>query len=226
MLVPSIVSVICITLFVCYVRLKRRHEFSEKSSWKIVDSSFEEWPKRPSELPSPKNEAGIYIDRIPIIEDTKVSYVDNVCSFETIAGESIRSLPLYTTAHSNEEHFLTTIHISFHLEADKIFMDILSLDKDFLLRSNNQFSLQFTNGTQWDFVFPQSSNDEYAASVPLTLEQLRYISVNALDKWRMRRDKDDYFTVGALNFEIRKYIYKPEIQATIQTMAKRMLQAY
>lgn len=223
MLIPSIVSIVLITLFVWYVRMRKRLVFSDKSSWKLVDSASEEWPKRPSDLPTEKNKNGIYLDRLPIISDTMVESNGDIYSFEKIAGETIKSLPLYTTEHSNEEHFLTTIHISFHIEHTQAFMDILSLDKDFPLKSNNQFSLLFTNGQQWDFVFNKDHQDEYASSIPLTSEQLHFLSENCLDKWRLRRDKDDYFTVGAFNFEIKKYVYKPEIQATIQMMAGKLL---
>ena len=223
MLVPSIVSVVLTTLFVISVRLRRRRGFSDKSSWKIVDSSYEEWPRRPAGSPTEKNKAGIYLDRIPAIEDTAVSKSGSLYRFTKIAGEPVNSWPLYTTAHSDEEHFLTTIHISFHVEETKIFMDILSLDPDFPLKDNNRFTLLFTNGAQWDFVFSQNTRDEHAASIPLSPQQLEYLAENTVDKWRIRRDKDDYFAVGALNFDIRKYIYKPEIQATIQTMAKQLL---
>lgn len=223
MLIPSIASIVLITLFVIFVRARKNHGFSDRSSWKIVDHSFEEWPKRPSDLPKEKNNAGIYLDRLPVIDNTVISQHGGICSFTKIAGENINSLPLYTTEHSNEEHFLTTIHISFHSEMGSFFMDILSLDKDFPLKNNNQFSLLFVNGTQWDFVFSQNNQDEFASSIPLTQHQLEYLAENPLSKWRLRRDKDDYFTVGGLNFEIRKYIYKPEIQATIQTMAKKLL---
>ncbi len=189
-----------------------------------MGNSFEEWPKRPSDLPKEKNETGVYLDRIPSIRDTMVSQNEGIYSFSKIAGEHISSFPLYTTEHSNEEHFLTTIHISFHATQHSFFMDILSLDRDFPLKNNNQFSLLFSNGTQWDFVFSQNNQDEYASSIPLTRQQLEFLAENPLNKWRLRRDSDDYFTVGALNFEIRKYIYKPEIQTTIRTMAEKLLQ--
>jgi|GEM_PF-4141830 len=226
MLIPSIVSVVLITLFVLYARYRKKTGFSDKSSWLIVDSVQNEWPKRPTNFPIAKNEAGVYLDKIPTIQDTVVVSNNGIYSFEKIAGENIKSLPLYTTEHSNEEHFLTTAHIAFHAEEGKYWMDLLSLDRDFPLKSNNQFSLLFTSGEQWDFVFSNSSQDEYASSIPLTRQQLQYIANNSLDKWRLRRDKDDYYTVGALHFEIRKYIYKPEIQATIQTMAQRILDVF
>lgn len=224
MLIPSIVSIVLVTLFVIYARIRKKRGFSDKESWKLVDSDYEEWPRRPSTLPKEKNKEDIYLDRLPIVADTTVTQDEDVVSFTSIAGEPINSLPLYTTAHSNEEHFLTTIHVSFHRKKDIFYMDILSLDKDFPLKNNNQFSLLFSNGQQWDFVFSKDGLDEYAASIPLTKQQLQYIVENKLDKWRIRRDKDDYYTVGAFNFEIKKYVYKPEIQATIQTMAQRMLQ--
>ncbi|PZP43891.1 MAG: hypothetical protein DI598_15210, partial [Pseudopedobacter saltans] len=181
------------------------------------------WPKRPSNLPSEKNQDGVYIDRIPTIKDTIVSEKNHIYSFEKIAGDNIKSLPLYTTEHSNEEHFLTTIHFSFHIEDRQAYLDLLSLDNDFPLKNNNQFSLLFVNGKQWDFVFSKDQQDGYAASIPLTKEQLSFLAKNKIDKWRLRRDKDDYFTVGAFNFEVKKYVYKPEIQATIQTMAEKLL---
>ncbi|MFT4203945.1 MAG: hypothetical protein QM610_08530 [Chitinophagaceae bacterium] len=221
MLIPSIVSIVLISLFVFIVRLRKARRFSDKSSWNIVDSTSEEWPKRPANMPKEKNRRGIYIDRIPVIADTAVSHDGNIYSFSRIAGNPIKSLPLHTTEHSNEEHYLTTVHLSFHRETDQVYMDILSLDKDFPL-SSSHFSLLFANSTQWDFTFPQKRGEEYAQSIPLHPERLQYLVENPLDKWRLRRDKDDCFTVGALNFETRKYIYKPEIQDTIQTMARKM----
>ena len=222
-MLPIILTIVVITLFVIYVRLRKNYNFSDKKSWKLVDSDYEEWPKRPSSFPKEKNKEGIYVDRIAFIQDTVVAENPPFYSFRKIAGDVVNSLPLYTTIHSNEEHYLTTINISFHIEDKNIYMDILSLDKDFPLKDNNQFSLLFTNGAQWDFVFSKSSYDDYAASILLSKDQLVYLSINSIDKWRLRRDKDDYFTVGGLNFEIRKYIYKPELQTTIKMMAQKLL---
>ncbi|PZP43950.1 MAG: hypothetical protein DI598_15080 [Pseudopedobacter saltans] len=223
-LTPSLVSIVLTTIFLLLFRLRRKPLFSEESSWNIVDSDFEEWPRRPSDSPIDKNAHGIYLDRIPIIEDTVVQEKGNLECFTTIAGDKINYMPLHALAHSSEECYLTTILISFHIDEGKVFMDILSLDEEYPT-DNSYFSLLFSNGIQWDFLWIQNSENAYANNISLTREQIKFLSENTLDKWRIRRKVDNSFTVGALNFETRKFIYKPELQAVIQTMAKKILES-
>ncbi|QES89291.1 hypothetical protein [Rhizosphaericola mali] len=228
MLYPSIISIVILTIIVLIISKRKIHLHQDKL-WNLVNSSYEEFPKRPSNLTKEKIE-NIYIDRYKNILDTKtVTNIDPVTlipktKISKIGDLESNSLPLYTTIHSDEEHFLTTLHLSFHSEGDTYFMDLLSLNKDFPLDNNNTFSMLFVNNQQWNFTFEKTEHNDFAKSIPISEEQLQFLSKTKVDKWMLCRTADHYYAVGGLNFEIRKYIYKPELQFTIQTMAKTILE--
>lgn len=225
--------VIVLAVFLLGKWLSRRRQLPG-NAWKLVDSVQEEIPKRPSEMPKEKNGAGIYLDRLSFIENTGTEkYWD--ASTESwglriahVASLASGFLPLYTTVHNNEEHYLTTIYLSFHFVDKQYFLDIASLDTAFKLDANRQISFLFTDGHTENFSFERSLNDESAdhfSFIPLHEAQIRLFAEVKLDKWCLISKQDHLCAVGSLNFEIRKYIYKPELQYTIQLMAQKILLA-
>ncbi len=211
--------------------LSRRRRFIPKV-WEIVDSIQIEIPKRPSNLPHEKNNEGIYLDRIPIIEDTVAKkYFDTMSQSEgrhiaRVAGMATGFLPLHTTVHNIEEHYLTTISLSFHQVGQIYFLDVASMDPEFLLDTTNIFSVLFANGKEECFSFDGALRHDDAvsfSSIVLSYQQMQYFANEKIDKWSLERNSDQLIAVASLNFEIRKYIYKPELQYTIQCMARTLL---
>lgn len=206
-LVIALISTALIRFSLLLLNLRRPPQFSEKHSWELVNDDRDD-----------------NFDRLngdQILPKTTISKNGNEYGLSNVFKEHTNKLQLHSLAHSDGEHYLTTISISFHLLEKQSFLDVTLFDKEFS-RTNNQFSFLFTNNVQWDFDFWENNKEETTHRIVLSSEQLRYLSEKKLDKWRIKRKTDHYYTIGNLNFDTRKHFYKQEIQETIKTMAGKI----
>lgn len=212
---------------------KPTRQSAEDTMWQLVDSRYEELPKRPKGWAKEKNAQGIYLDRMPVIRDTQAEMYWDEQSQHTgthltkVASMPSGFFPIYTTVHNTEEHYLTTLYISFHTAGTQFFLDLASMDTEFRLDEDNIFRCLFEDGTLLAFALQSALgvvNGWHYTSIPLTEEQFAIFQNKKLDKWSIEKTSELMCAVGALNFEIRQFIYKPELQYTIQVMAQTIQQ--
>lgn len=194
--------------------------------WQLENSVQEEMPKWPKDRNATKNEHNIYVERQRIIDDTTVEIMDaDVLSKKEVrlvkvAGETSGFYPLFTTNHNTEEHYLTQLYISFHFAAEQYFLDLVSLDKDYILDENTVLLFRFTDDITFTVEFSSTTSNEndgqHYTSIPLSQSMMQKFATTNIDKWMIINQKEQISAIGSLNFDVRKYVYKPEIQYTIQ----------
>lgn len=205
--VIALISTALIKLSLLLLNFRRPPQFSEKHSWELVNDDCDDHFER------------LTGDQIP--SKNTISKNGNGYGLSNDFRNYTNKLQLHSLAHSDGEHYLTTISISFHLLDKQSFLDVTLFDEEFS-RSSNQFSILFTNKVQWDFDFWENNKEETTHRIILSPEQLSYLSENKLHKWRIKRKTDHYYTIGDLNFDTGKHFNKQEIQETIKTMARKI----
>lgn len=228
--IGSIVAIFILKLFIAR-RKYATYEESEENIWKIETSAQKEMPAWPKSRNGNKNENGIYIERLAIIEQTIAElYWDETQQQEAIhltevAGEKSALYPIFTTNHNNEEHFLTQLYISFHSCNQQYFLDIVSMDEDYQLDQNTILRFKFDTGKVLVLQFEKSKGNiqnRHFVSLAITVDELSLFKNHRIDKWIIENKNTQICAIGSLNFDVRKYIYKPEIQYTIQLMATKI----